>query len=321
MTDTRPAVEDEQVATVETPDLARARAAALGITLEGSFACVLPGHQHRARLEWSAGFWTYRCPGLEPQPFGWADIRAAQAYGEVQTQLSRAELNRWAQRVDHDAGLLAPVAISIPVPEDSGALVHVLAGDLALYLGLRVAGGGFGQNEPFTYTKRFRRAYSRAQITGDQARDGWRKLKHLGIVEDTGERVGKGWKAILWQLGRACRAELPVELGVSSAVPGDALVLVEPPAVEGVRRGPADVTPDERLPLFEECEMNRTEVRQRGEVRMRATRDWAMLGGVGLGGHDPEAYGRPCLRPPSLGRMDTVQICCRGGQAAHQLFL
>jgi len=93
---------------------ARVRALGIDAPLGRSFACILPGHDHAARLHPATGFWRYHCYDAA-EGFGLAEVRAYLAYDGIR-RISPVEAVRWRERLDHEAGLLDrdPVRLLVP---------------------------------------------------------------------------------------------------------------------------------------------------------------------------------------------------------------
>lgn len=231
-------------------DETRARAAALGASVDTPFRCVIAGHEHEASLQWEGRFWLYRCPG---RALGLADVRAAVAYGDVRA-ISPTEAQRWRDRLDYEAGLLEPVGVVIELPDDCGPSARRVSRGVALYLGTRARRGGFGPDEPFTFARRFCMAW--CGLTNDQARDGVTELERRGVTARTGEKIAG---AILWQLAPVARG-----LNLEAA----------PPAIEGLERS---LAVDPPIPPDDQRFVDRTEVRAGAHVGVVAGRDAAAV--------------------------------------------
>ena len=165
------------------------------------FECVMPRHHHAAKIERVGGVWRYRCGGWQ-RPLGWsfADVFASQVAG-AETMLGDGPLaSRWFDLLSYRAGVLEPMAVEIAVPAACGATVARVAAHIALFLGLREAGGGYGPGEPFTFAREFVVAYCGVSNMG--ARRAMAALEKHASIERTGEtvEVWGGQRAILWRL-------------------------------------------------------------------------------------------------------------------------
>lgn len=163
-----------------------ARAHHLGIKPPGTaFACILPGHDHEAQLRVDGhGYWLYTC--AEGSDLSLARVRASQGFGRV-VRLNKVLSARWAERLDHDAGLLSSREVDVSVsPKWSDATQQVAHG-LALFLGLRDE-RWLGQ--PFTFARDFVCAYcdgsyrdlTPCHVTTDKARYAIETLEREGVV-------------------------------------------------------------------------------------------------------------------------------------------
>jgi len=256
-------------------DKTAARARALGIhaRLGCSFACVIAGHDHAARLHPTReGYWQYRCDGAAAG-YGLAEVRAFLAYGGVR-KISDILAARWGERLDHEAGLLDRKPVALLVPRNASSAAKQIAAGVGLFLGLRDP--RWPQDEPFPFAREFARAYCGAR--DDRARRGIRELEALGLIE----RVGKCGRAILWRLSPGDRGATPPDGGCApppragsgdgDGAEGDGLVaeLIETfdaeevPATEPASPSAPSVAPDGRQPC---------------PSAGHRTRDWTPAGG------------------------------------------
>ena len=116
-------------------DETAARVKSLGIDapLYKSFRCIIPGHNHQARVHpTTAGFWEYRCEGITGGA-GLGEVRAFVAYG-CKRHLSSLEAARWRERLDYEAHLRSPgvardraQSIVAAIAEDPVALAELRA--------------------------------------------------------------------------------------------------------------------------------------------------------------------------------------------------
>lgn len=190
-------------------DKTAARARALGIDAQPgcSFACVIAGHDHSARLHPTAkGFWQYRCDGAAAG-YGLSEVRAFLGYGRVR-KISKVEAARWGERLDHEAGLLDREPVRLLVPRGASSAAKLIAASVGLFVGLR--NPRWPQDEPFPFARDFARAY--CGVSDDIARRGVRGLEANGLIE----RVGKCGRAILWRLSREHRGATPPDGGCAS---------------------------------------------------------------------------------------------------------
>jgi hypothetical protein len=175
---------------------ARVRALGIDAPLGCSFACILLGHDHAARLHPATGFWRYRCYGAA-EGFGVAEVRAYLAYDGIR-RISPVEAVRWRERLDHEAGLLDRDPVGLLVPKDAPSAAKRIASGIGLLVGLRSP--RWPQDEPFPFARDFARAY--CGVSDDVARRGVRALEALGLIE----RAGRSGRAILWRLPERSRA-------------------------------------------------------------------------------------------------------------------
>ena len=177
------------------------RARALGITAPPGepFACVLPGHDHEAKIERARrGAWRYYC-GAGSQTL--QEVFLCQRTGIDGVLLGHDALAcRWFERLDHAAGLLEPTPVELSLPDECGDTVRKVAEHIALFLGLRAASGGYPIDAPFTFARSFVIDY--CGVNGKQAQMAMDTLRDLGVIErvDT-VAVHGGRRAILWRLG------------------------------------------------------------------------------------------------------------------------
>jgi len=196
-----PATSDGSVGIASDQTAACARALGIAVPLGERFPCVLPDHQHEARLHPApGGFWQHRCRDGD-RSYGLAEVRACQAYGEIR-RISRVEAARWRERLLHDAGLSerGPLEIHSPPGFPEGAKPVLLG--LGLFLGVR---DPLWDGQPFTFARRFAMAY--CGVTDEQARRGVEALRRCGVIEVVGKLRCNGYPTNLWRL---------VELGGSA---------------------------------------------------------------------------------------------------------
>jgi hypothetical protein len=175
-----------------------ARAKALGIDtpLFKGFPCILAGHDHIARLNFTRfknterGFWQYRCPDLD-RARGLAEVRAFVAYGH-ERHLSNVEAARWRELLDFEANLRLPVPLDLELPEPCPEAARIVAGAMRLLVGLRDR--RFPRTEPFPFAYEFAQAY--CDLSGDRVRSGKDWLERAEVIY----RVGATHRSILWKL-------------------------------------------------------------------------------------------------------------------------
>jgi hypothetical protein len=175
-----------------------ARAKALGITtpLFEAFPCVLGGHDHAARLNFTRfknsqrGFWKYYCPSVE-RGVGWGEVRAFVAYGH-ERHLSNVEAARWRELLDFEANLRLPVLPDVQLPKSCPETANIVAVRMGLLVGLRDS--HFPPNEAFIFARDFARAY--CGLSGDQVRAAISWLERARVIY----RDGKHGHAIRWKL-------------------------------------------------------------------------------------------------------------------------
>lgn len=170
---------------------ARLRALGISTPLHKRFPCVLPGHDHAARVHFTtAGFWQYHCDQLG-RGVGLAEVRAFIAYGG-ERHLSKLEAARWRERLDYEAGLRYPIRLDVQLPEPCPKAAQIVAGEMRKFVGLRDS--RFPAGESFVFADKFAQAY--CGLTGDQIRSAKDWLKRAGVIH----AVGKHGRAILWKL-------------------------------------------------------------------------------------------------------------------------
>src|SRR5450755_1285365 len=91
------------------PERWRRRAAVLGVHAEPgeSFECVIPGHQHEAKIERADGKRRYRC-GSRPHGWSFAEVFVSVRVGSEQRLGAGPLTSRWFDLLSHEAGLLQP---------------------------------------------------------------------------------------------------------------------------------------------------------------------------------------------------------------------
>jgi hypothetical protein len=174
-------------------DATAARLRALGIEspLFKPFACVLPGHDHQARVHpTTAGFWQYHCDGLN-RGVGLGELRAFVAYGH-ERRLSNLEAARWRERLDFEAHMRHPVPLAVELPEPCPEAARIVAGKMRVFVGLRDA--RFPLDEAFVFAREFAKAY--CDLSDDKVRDALSWLERAGVLY----RDGKHGRAIRWKL-------------------------------------------------------------------------------------------------------------------------
>ena len=174
-------------------DKTAARLAALGIskTPNQPQPCVLPGHDHSARVHpGKRRHWLYSCEQLD-RSLEVAGVRAAIAYGDCNRR-SKVALCRWAELLDCEAGLLQPTLLDLHLPDGCPQCPRKLAQHMRLFVGLRDR--RFPLAAPFVFTDSFAVAYT--DLTKDQAREGREWLERQGVIR----REGVSNRAIEWKL-------------------------------------------------------------------------------------------------------------------------
>lgn len=159
-----------------------------------SFPCVLPEHDHPAKLHFnSRGFWQYRCPGLT-QSVGLGEVCAFLAYGRPR-HLSNLEAARWHERLSREAGLRFEVPLDVRLPEPCPDAARIVADRMRLLVGLRDA--CFPLTEPFPFASDFAQAY--CDLSADEVRGAKSWLERAGVVYRVGEPAPRR-RPILWKL-------------------------------------------------------------------------------------------------------------------------
>lgn len=216
-----------QAPVLEPPDtVARIRALGIEGRLLRRFPCVLPGHDHDARVHpTDAGYWQYTCRG-EPNGFGLAEVRARLAYGAAR-RISDLEAARWRERLDHEAGLLDRDPVSLPVPDGAPRSAVRVAGGISLLVGLRDP-DRWPEDEPFAFARTFAAAW--CGIGPKAVRVGLAYLEAVGLIERAGavETAGPRRAAILWRLTpqSAGQRKSPEDRSPTGADPFDENALV-----------------------------------------------------------------------------------------------
>jgi hypothetical protein len=182
-------------------DETRARLDALGVRAElfQAFPCVIPGHEHKARVNFTTfteasslrtGFWRWYCDGLS-HGVGLAEVRAFIAYGEERSP-SPTECARWRERLDLEAHLLTPVPLVVELPEACPEAARIVAGWMRVFVGLRAT--RFPLDEPFVFAREFASAY--CGLSTDVVRTAMSWLERASVIK----RVGLNGRSILWKL-------------------------------------------------------------------------------------------------------------------------
>lgn len=190
-----PVAVDGSVVRSETPDHTVGRMRALGLFagLHATQPCVLPEHEHPARVRWDRrGFPLYVC---EAGTWGLAEVRAHLAYGRV-VSVSQLEASRWRERLDYEAGLRVPSVVPLHVPDGAPDNARAVGQGVALFLGLR--GERWPREEPFTFARSFCMAY--CDLSDMDARRGIDWLADAGLVIHEGWTKGRGHPAKRWVL-------------------------------------------------------------------------------------------------------------------------
>jgi hypothetical protein len=181
-------------------DRTAARARALGIDVAAGdlirrFPCVLPGHDHDARLHPGAeGFWKYSCHGATDS-FELSQVRAFQAYGE-ERKLSTVERVCWRELLDYQAGFSTRGPARIPLPPRCSPATREVGKAWRLHVGLRNP-DVWPVNEPFIFARRY--VMARAGVSSSEARRGVAELEEFGSMVRVG--FDHGTRAILWRPG------------------------------------------------------------------------------------------------------------------------
>jgi hypothetical protein len=170
---------------------ARVRALGIGGPLYKSFPCVLPEHDHQARVHpTTAGFWQYHCEGLD-SGIGLGEVRACLAYGR-EYRPSALEAARWHERLDFEAHLRYPVPLDVWLPEPCPEAARIVAGKMRVFVGLRDA--RFPLHEPFVFAREFAKAY--CNLSADKIRAALSWLERSEVIY----RAGLNGRSILWKL-------------------------------------------------------------------------------------------------------------------------
>jgi hypothetical protein len=169
-------------------DKVAVRAAALGIPgpHEEGDTCVFRGHEHPAHLFYDGSHWSYWCPARDER-LSLADVRAIDAYASVPgnrdrpeeiPRPGRVEVSRWAERLDHEAGLVERGSLRLVLPDDLSATAKQVAGNLELLLALR--GIEWRDRDRFTFARRFCAAW--CGLSEDRARAGIEELRQRRLI-------------------------------------------------------------------------------------------------------------------------------------------
>jgi hypothetical protein len=163
----------------------------------------VPGHGgdgHASEIERAGGKGRIHC-AEDPTRRGlsFAEVFAARRTGGVWLFGDCPLASRWFDRLSHEAGVLEPTPVHVAVPEACGGTVARVAQHIALYVGLRDAGGGLGTREPFAFAREFAMAY--CGISNMGARRAMGALEKHGSIKRTGDvEVWGDRRAILWRL-------------------------------------------------------------------------------------------------------------------------
>jgi hypothetical protein len=177
------------------------RAEAIGVEDESeSFACVIPEHEHRARVVSAFGVSRYRCETMpEQMSLSFAEVFRWRTTGGP-CLMDGPMSCRWYERLEHAAKNLEPTPVAVPTPIRCSPVSRIVAGYIRLYLGLRDAsGGGYGLGRPFTFTRSFCTSY--CGVTAKQARIAMFELERGGSIRRVGTVPVDRYEAILWQVG------------------------------------------------------------------------------------------------------------------------
>jgi len=154
-----------------------------GADNDGQFACPVPGHSGRARIdtpdegpEWEARL--FCCTGR------WrslGEVRAAIAYG-TDGKRSNIQLATWTRLLAHEIGAFAPYRITLPeLPPDAGPLAQRAREGFGLLFGLRWADG---EHRPVAWSVRFAVAW--CGFGQRDAQLATRTLRETGVVIESG---------------------------------------------------------------------------------------------------------------------------------------
>jgi hypothetical protein len=205
-----------------TDTVARARALGIPGGLGDRFTCIIPGHDHTARLEVDtrSRVWRYRCEGDTRRPLpGLAEIRGFIAYGELRW-MQPVEIARWRDLLDYEAGLSDREPITVHLPPGASANARVVTGSIGKLVGLRDPAKWPDDRDLFTFsrgieekgepfTPGFGCAYSGLGNTA--LRRAIAEIERLGIIERTPGQQRR--QPILWRL----------TVGVGGPVPTDSV--------------------------------------------------------------------------------------------------
>ena len=181
-------------------DRTAARARALGIAIahgrlqSARFSCVLPNHDHTARLHPAGGFWLYRCVHIS-RSLELGEVRALRGYGAPR-ELSELERIRWRELLDYEAGLSDRGPADIPLPARCSPATRKVGEAWRLLVGLRDP-QTWPLGEPFVFARAF--VMARAGVTDMQARRAVRALEAYGSMIRVGQDPGT--RSVLWRPG------------------------------------------------------------------------------------------------------------------------
>jgi len=175
---------------------------------------VLPDHDHPSHLYFDGRAWKYWCPACD-FGFSLAEVRAIFAYADVPLGGGRdatdgpwrkvrrpgsTEVNRWAELLDYECGLLEPRPVGIVLPRDLSSSAMVVAEQIRLLIGLRSEERWTENRSDFTFARRMVRA--RCHLSDDVAKAAMAELRERKVIVC----VGKTGPANVYRLGS--RAEV-----------------------------------------------------------------------------------------------------------------
>lgn len=172
-----------------TDEMANKLAAHWGEGDDGYFACPIPGHDDRARMDSEGDEWWLGCCRNRRRSLG--DVRASIGYGRDSGQTDpryNIELATWWRRLAWELDGFAPVDVQLPeLPPQAPVTVSRLREGFGLLVGLRWADY---EPRPVAFSVRFAAAWC-GDLTGPglthrQSAEGIRVLREHGVILGSG---------------------------------------------------------------------------------------------------------------------------------------
>lgn len=179
------------------------------------FRCVLPGHEDQpGKIVVRHRAWRYWCEAIHLGLDRSDGVKFALSFAEVFKWMRMGEPHlpnllgegplacRWFERLSYEAGVLEPTPVQVAIPMRASEPTIAVAESIALYLGLRDAGGGYALDQPFTFSRRFGMEYCDRELSKDEMRNAMRSLEQNGSITRVGtvQCHGSPHPAIEWRL-------------------------------------------------------------------------------------------------------------------------